>query len=50
MMIRVIAVMQLVAPPGDLDGVQRHDRDVVAVTKAFSAWVGREAAAIRIPA
>ena len=30
MMIRVIAAMQLVAPPGDLDGFQRHDRDVVA--------------------
>jgi hypothetical protein len=30
MMICVLAVMQLVAPPDDLDGFQRHDRDVVA--------------------
>jgi hypothetical protein len=47
MMIRVIAAVQLVAPPDDLDRFQRHDRDVVA---GNSAWVRSEVAAMRIPA
>ena len=43
------AAMQLIAPPGDLDGIQRHDLGVVAGNEGIFGLGNRsEAAAMRI--